>query len=176
MQKFIISGVLVSLLGLGGCHGMLVAGNPPVHAEAALYPTQGNSVLGVVTFSTVGDKLRVVAELSGLTPGMHGFHIHERGDCRAPDATSTGGHFNPTGKAHGNPELTAHHAGDLPQLLADASGKARLTAYLDTAWIGKGNVNIVGRSLVVDASSDDFKTQPDGGSGAHVACGIVLAK
>ena len=67
-------------------------------------PTQGNKVSGTVTFVPSGDKLKVFAEVSGLTPGLHGFHIHEKGDCSAPDGTSAGGHFNPTSKPHGNPE------------------------------------------------------------------------
>ena len=67
-------------------------------------PTKGNSASGTVSFRQDGDSVVVVARISGLTPGAHGFHIHEKGDCSAPDATSAGGHFNPTGKAHGHPD------------------------------------------------------------------------
>jgi Cu-Zn family superoxide dismutase len=81
-------------------------------------------------FVQSGDKLTVFAEVSGLTPGLHGFHIHEKGDCSAPDGTSAGGHFNPTGKPHGSPEHAQHHAGDLMQLVADANGNARQVSYV----------------------------------------------
>jgi superoxide dismutase, Cu-Zn family len=145
-------------------------------AEAKLAPTVGNSVGGLVSFSQDGDKIRVRAEISGLTPGPHGFHVHDKGDCSAPDATSAGGHFNPSGKAHGNPEQAEHHAGDLPQLVADASGVARITVDSDAFSITGGSTNIIGRSVVVHAAADDFKSQPAGNSGARIACGVIVSK
>lgn len=145
-------------------------------AEAKLAPTAGNAANGLVSFSQDGDKLRVSAEISGLTPGPHGFHVHDKGDCSAPDATSAGGHFNPGGKAHGSPEQPEHHAGDLPQLVADAAGVARFTVDSDALSIGSGAANIVGRSVVVHAAADDFKSQPAGNSGARIACGVIVSK
>lgn len=145
-------------------------------AEAKLTPTAGNAASGLVSFSQDGDKLRVSAEISGLTPGPHGFHVHDKGDCSAPDATSAGGHFNPGGKAHGSPEQPEHHAGDLPQLVADAAGVARFTVDSDALSIGSGAANIVGRSVVVHAAADDFKSQPAGNSGARIACGVIVSK
>ncbi len=141
-------------------------------ATAALKATAGNQVGGNVSFSQVGDKLIVVAEASGLTPGLHGFHIHDKGDCSAPDATSAGGHFNPHGKAHGHPGQTDHHAGDMPQLEAGADGKASLKAEL----LGVRLQEIIGRSVIVHAAPDDFKTQPTGNSGARVACGLITTR
>src|SRR5262245_54630187 len=79
------------------------AGAGAAHAVADLAPTQGNSVTGRVVFTAGKDGVRVVADLAGLTPGEHGFHIHEKGDCSAPDGTSAGAHFNPGGKPHGAP-------------------------------------------------------------------------
>lgn len=145
-------------------------------ADARLAPTAGNTVSGLVNFSQDGDRIRVNAEISGLTPGPHGFHVHEKGDCSAPDAASAGGHFNPGGKPHGDPEHAEHHAGDLPQLLADATGVARLTATADAFSIAGGATSIVGRSVVVHAAADDFKSQPAGNSGARLACGVIVAK
>ena len=94
-------------------------------ATAMLKPTAGNTAEGTVTFTPKGDKVTVVANLTGLSPGPHGFHVHEKGDCSASDGMSAGGHFNPTTKPHGDPAAPDHHAGDMPQLVADASGKAR---------------------------------------------------
>src|SRR5690349_6523661 len=78
-------------------------------ATATIAPTAGNTAKGTVTFTQKGDKVTVTAHLSGLTPGGHGFHVHEKGDCSAADATSAGGHFNPGGKPHGAPDAAEHH-------------------------------------------------------------------
>lgn len=145
-------------------------------AEARVTPTAGNAASGVVRFFADGGRLRISADISGLTPGAHGFHVHDKGDCSAADGSSAGGHFNPGGKAHGRPDGAEHHAGDLPQLLADAAGVARLTAYSDVLSVGGSSGNILGRSVVVHAAADDFSTQPAGNSGARVGCGVIVAR
>jgi len=142
-------------------------------ASATLAPTAGNTTSGTVTFTQKGDKVTVEAKLSGLTPGGHGFHIHEKGDCSAPDAMSAGGHFNPAGKPHGSPDTPDHHAGDMPMLQADASGNATLTADLTGVAVGSGAGDIVGKSVIVHKDADDYKTQPTGNSGARVGCGVI---
>jgi Cu-Zn family superoxide dismutase len=148
---------------------------PRVAAMAMLAPTAGNRTAGSVTFTPNGDRVRVLAKVTGLTPGSHGFHIHEKGDCSAPDATSAGGHFNPTNKRHGNPATGEHHGGDMPMLEADASGNAMLDVTLDTVTFGEGANGILGRSVVVHKDPDDFQTQPAGNSGARVACAVIAA-
>lgn len=145
-------------------------------AQADLKPTQGQNARGTATFTQQGSQVTVVAKFSGLTPGGHGFHIHEKGDCSAPDATSAGGHFNPSGKQHGHPQQGEHHVGDLPMLEADASGNATLTTTLPGLSLGKGDASIIGRGVIVHAAPDDFKTQPTGNSGARVACGVIVAR
>lgn len=142
-------------------------------ATAAISPTSGNSAKGTVTFARRGDKVTVSAQLSGLPPGKHGFHIHEKGDCSAPDATSAGGHFNPTGKPHGAPGAPEHHAGDMPMLEADASGNATLSAELSGLTLGGGAADIVGRSVVVHKDPDDYHSQPAGNSGPRIGCGVI---
>ena len=142
-------------------------------ATAALKPTTGNAAAGTVTFTQKGDKVSMTAKVSGLSPGPHGFHIHEKGDCSAGDGMSAGGHFNPTGKPHGDPAMADHHAGDMPQLVADASGNATLTADLSPMTIGAGANDIAGKAVIVHKDPDDFKTQPTGNSGARVACGVI---
>ena len=141
--------------------------------SATLAPSAGNSVAGTVTFVQEGSKVIVVAEVSGLKPGPHGFHVHEKGDCSAPDFTSAGGHFNPGGQPHGDPSHAAHHAGDMPLLVADALGRASLRAEVSPMAIGGGTNDIVGKSVVVHADADDFKSQPAGNSGARIACGVI---
>jgi len=142
-------------------------------ATATLTPTAGNTAAGTVTFTQTGDKMTVSAKVTGLAPGGHGFHIHEKGDCSAPDAMSAGGHFNPTGLHHGRPDSADHHAGDMPMLQADASGTATLTTDLKGLAIGSGATDIVGKSVIVHKDLDDYTTQPTGNSGSRVACGII---
>lgn len=133
----------------------------------------GSSVRGEVTFAPEAGKLRVEAKLSGLTPGEHGFHVHEAGDCSAPDATSAKGHFNPAGKGHGHHAAGERHAGDLPNLVADAQGKASYSALVDGLSVGGGATDIMGRSVVIHADADDYKSQPAGNSGKRVSCGVI---
>ena len=158
--------------------GFLVAGcttmSPPAAtATAKLEPTKGNTANGTVTFTQKGDKVQVNAKVAGLTPGGHGFHIHEKGDCSSGDGMSTGGHFNPRGKPHAVHTTPDRHTGDLPMLVADASGNAMLVIELDVMAIGSGESDIVGRGLIVHKDPDDFATQPTGNSGARVACGVI---
>ena len=175
MQKFILVGALACSGLLTGCFGGAGASGGD-RAEAVLAPTQGNKVSGTVTFVQAGNKLKVFAEVTGLTPGLHGFHIHEKGDCSAPDGTSAGGHFNPTGKPHGSPEGGEHHLGDLMQLVADDKGNARQVSYVEGPTLESGPNSIIGRSVIVHAAPDDYKTQPTGNSGARQACGVVVRK
>lgn len=142
-------------------------------AVADLAPTAGNATKGTVTFAQKGDKVVVTASVSGLAPGQHGFHIHEKGDCSAADGMSAGGHFNPMGKPHAHPTTSDRHAGDMPMLTADASGRATLAVELDVITIGGGATDIVGKGVIVHKDPDDFKTQPTGNSGARVACGVI---
>ena len=160
-------------IAVGGVLGVCaLAWAQQMGATAELKPTTGNTAAGTVTFAQKGDKVTVTANMSGLSPGSHGFHIHEKGDCSSGDGMSAGGHFNPTGKPHGDPAAADHHTGDMPQLVADASGKAALTADLSPTTIGGAN-DIVGKAVVVHKDADDFKTQPTGNSGARVACGVI---
>ena len=163
-------GWIVAAALAAGCASMAP---PGPRATATLVPTTGNTANGTVTFTQKGDKVVVDARMAGLTPGSHGFHIHEKGDCSSGDGMSTGGHFNPRGKPHGNPAVPDHHAGDMPMLVADASGNATLVVELDVITIGSGETDIVGRGLIVHKDPDDFTTQPTGNSGARVACGVI---
>lgn len=141
-------------------------------ATAVINPTQGNTASGRVTFVAVKGGVLVLADIHGLTPGKHGFHIHEHGDCSAPDGSSAGGHFNPHNKKHGSPDSTERHAGDLGNLIADDKGNA---AYerLDTVIELSGPNSIVGRSIIIHEKEDDFTTQPTGNAGNKVACGVI---
>jgi Cu-Zn family superoxide dismutase len=144
-------------------------------ATAKLEPTKGNSVSGSVRFTQHGDKVIVSGEVAGLAPNSeHGFHIHDKGDCSSGDGMSTGGHFNPTGKAHGAHEQSEHHAGDLVSLKADAAGVAKFSFESSSITVGDGPTDVLGHGLIVHRDADDFKTQPTGNSGPRVACAVIV--
>jgi Cu-Zn family superoxide dismutase len=141
-------------------------------ANCVLHPTKGNKVEGIVSFTKVEGGVKIVAEVHNLTPGSHGFHIHEFGDCSAPDGMSAGGHFNPKGTKHGGPDSAERHAGDLGNLEADSDGVAHYER-IDNVIQLDGPDTIVGRSVVVHSNADDFTSQPAGNAGSRVACGVI---
>jgi Cu-Zn family superoxide dismutase len=116
---------LVAIIPLVGCQsGHYGSGQK---ASATLESRSGSSTKGTVNFVSQGHDILVTGTISGLRPNAeHGFHVHEKGDCSAPDATSAGGHFNPDGKAHGMPGSGSHHSGDMPNIKTDANGNAVL--------------------------------------------------
>lgn len=145
-------------------------------AVARLQPLGGSGVTGTVNFRQLRNSVAVNANVRGLRPGQHGFHIHERGDCSAPDGMSAGGHFNPTNQQHGNPTSGTHHVGDMPMLRAGRRGSAALSARMTTATLRPGDASIIGKAVIVHADADDFTTQPTGNSGGRIACGVIEAR
>jgi len=144
-------------------------------ALAELKPTAGNTASGSVWVTQEKDEVVVRAQIKGLKPNSeHGFHVHEKGDCSAPDATSAGGHFNPSSQPHGA-QHTAHHAGDLPSLKADAAGEAQASFRIPGSVTGSAAESLVGKGVVVHAGPDDYTSQPAGNSGPRIACGVILA-
>ena len=168
----VIVGTLVAVHGAWADSG--AATDPPAVANgvAVLSPTKGSNVSGVVTFTKVDGGVMIIADVTGLTPGKHGFHIHEFGDCSAADATSAGGHFNPHRIEHGAPDASTRHAGDFGNLEADESGRAHYER-VDTVISLKGAHSIIGHGVIVHEKVDDLKSQPTGNAGARVACGVI---
>jgi len=144
-------------------------------ATVNLAPASGTLVSGTLTLMPMGDGVHITGEVGGLKPGdTRGFHIHEKGDCSAADASTAGGHFNPAAQAHGRSGQGAHHAGDTDNIVADAKGVARINAHLTGVTLGGGAANdIAGRAVIVHAAADDYTTQPTGNAGARVACGVI---
>lgn len=144
-------------------------------AVAHLNPTRGSDVQGTALFVPAPEGVRVVAEITGLSPGKHGFHVHEKGDCSAPDASSAGGHFNPTGAPHGAPTDPRHHVGDFGNITANQQGVARLDRVFP--WLTlTGPQSILGKSVIVHAQPDDLQSQPSGSAGDRLACGVIGSK
>lgn len=162
---------VLSIAVLGACATSMSGPS----ASASLAAKSGSTVSGTVVFSEAAGKLRVEATVAGLTPGEHGFHVHEAGDCSAPDATSAKGHFNPAGKSHGHHGSSERHGGDLPNLVANAQGEARYSTEVSGLSLNGPN-GVVGRSVVIHADPDDYKSQPAGNSGKRIACGAIAAR
>lgn len=150
----------------------------PAHeAVAQIAPTQGNTVTGSLALAQSAEGVHISGAVQGLKPDAEfGFHVHEKGDCSAPDGSSAGGHFNPTQAQHGNPTSTAHHAGDMVNIRSNVEGAAQVdTTVAGTTLHGDPTTDLMGKAIVVHESPDDYATQPSGNSGKRIACGVIAA-
>ncbi len=186
-QRFILTAALA--FALGGCASTSPSATSattspakpmtgPSTAQQAmvnLASASGSLVSGTLTLAPMGDGVHVRGEVGGFRPGSsHGFHIHEKGDCSAADASSAGGHFNPTAQPHGRAMQGAHHAGDSDNITADAKGLAKIDKHIMGVSVGGSAGNdIAGLAFVVHAAPDDYTSQPAGNAGARVACGVI---
>jgi superoxide dismutase, Cu-Zn family len=171
---------------LNGCESSDKKGGAPMRDNqmgktgvANIQPSKGaatqpanKSVTGTATFTQVGNDVHVVANVNGLSPGKHGFHIHEKGDLSDPSLVSAGAHYNPGKHKHGGPDTPEHHAGDLGNITADASGHGMVDVTMRDVKLD----DLVGRSVIVHAAEDDLKTDPSGNSGGRVAGGVIEMK
>jgi superoxide dismutase, Cu-Zn family len=158
--------VAAVLLAAGAAHAQ--------QARAELKDANGTTV-GQATLEQKGDSVRIAATFTGLPAGSHAFHIHEVGKCEPP-FESAGGHLNPTGKQHGRDNAQGPHAGDLPNVEVMSGGRAKVDVTargvsLDGAKTGLLDAD--GTALVVHEKADDYKTDPAGGAGSRIACGVV---
>ena len=144
-------------------------------ATATLEPRSTSKITGTAKFVESDSAVVVTIKVSGAAPGDHGVHLHETGDCSAADAKSAGGHWDPDHAQHGAPSATSHHAGDFGNVTVGADGTGTLTLTVPGLTVAPGSHSVVGRSVIVHANVDDFKTQPSGNAGARGACGVVAA-
>ena len=125
-----------------------------------------------------GGGLRVDVSAQGMAPGVYAVHFHMVGRCDAPDFTTAGSHWNPTGRQHGVNNPQGSHLGDLPNMTVGADGTGRLQATVDSAAL-KGGANALldadGAAIIIHASPDDYRTDPSGNAGKRLACGVVTA-
>jgi Cu-Zn family superoxide dismutase len=144
-------------------------------ASATLQPTTGQTARGTVHFTQQTDgTVEVQVDITGASPGVHGFHIHEKGDC-GDDAKAAGGHFNPSNMPHGAPDATSHHAGDFGNVTADASGTVKVSFTTHSVTVTEGPNSVVGHAVVLHGNPDDLTSQPAGNAGPRIACGVVSA-
>ena len=152
------------------------ASTPPAGAQAraTIEPRSGSNVRGWATFtdrSTGG--VAVVVHIENAPPGTHGLHVHEKGDCSAPDASSAGGHFNPGGAPHAGPTETHRHAGDLGNITIESNGTGHLETVTDLLTVRPGPNSVVGKAVIFHEKADDLTTQPTGNAGGRLGCGVA---
>jgi Cu-Zn family superoxide dismutase len=140
-----------------------------------LAPKSGSQLNGNASFFPAANgEVRVVVTVASATPGSHGVHIHEKGDCSAPDAASAGGHLNPKTDKHGGPATEHHHAGDLGNIVVDDKGQGRLEITVKGLVLDNDSPNgVLNRSVVVHEKADDLATDPSGNSGARIGCAVI---
>ena len=142
-----------------------------------LEPKSNSNVSGNVVFTEDNGTVAMTAILSGLTPGSHAIHLHEKADCSSDDGKSTGGHWNPTSEPHGKWDASeGYHKGDIGNFEADEKGNGTISFTTDQWCIGCGDPNkdIMGKAVIVHEGTDDFTTQPTGAAGGRVSCGAVI--
>lgn len=144
-------------------------------ATVVMAGTKDSPVRGELRLTESDGGVDIIGEIAGLTVGSeHGFHVHEHGDCSAPDASSTGEHLNPANVRHGGPGAAEKHLGDIPNIKANEQGRADVKLRIAGATLRDGGPNnLVGKAFVVHAMADDYKSQPAGNSGDRIACGVV---
>src|SRR5688572_21216345 len=185
MNRITMLAALLSIAMFSGCESAakqdagadgdkVAVANVTASKAAATQPSWGKPS-GTVTFTQTGEnRVKVAYDLQGLTPGKHGFHVHEKGDLSAPDLSSAGPHFNPTKHKHSGTEGDERHAGDLGNIEADKSGKANGSVTVGGLSVGTGAADdVVGKSIIVHEKADDLKTDPSGNSGGRIGGGVI---
>jgi Cu-Zn family superoxide dismutase len=150
--------------------------SPSPAAVARLADGNGRAV-GQAVLVQHGGGVRILMDVTGLPPGEKAVHVHEVGRCEPPSFSSAGGHFNPTKAEHGTANPRGPHAGDLSDVAVDATGGGHLELTADRVTLKKGPTSLVdddGSAIVVHERADDRRTDPDGGSGARIACGVIV--
>lgn len=191
--------ILASLAVLPGLFLLASCGSPPEPGSAASLPEapappaatappeplptptltvpiearSGSSLTGTATLTATEGGVRVLVSISGVSPGKHGSHVHEKGDCTAPDGASAGSHFNPGGHAHALPQGSPRHLGDLGNVEVGADGKGVLELVAEGANLDPGDpASFLGRSIIVHEKEDDGG-QPNGNAGGRIGCAVI---
>lgn len=149
------------------------ASGTPAPVEAKIEARSGSIVSGTVTLTSVGEGVRVQVRVSGASPGAHGLHFHQKGDCSAQDASSAGDHFNPTQQPHALPTSSKRHLGDMGNITVSAGGEGTIDVTVPGATLAANAPNtLLGRALILHAKPDDGG-QPSGNAGTRIGCAVI---
>ena len=174
---FLLMSISTLLMGCDRGHqqAVIIPTADAKQASAMISASNDSGVTGMAVFTQNGDEITLTAEIQGASPGLHAIHIHANGDCSAPDGTSAGGHWNPTGVAHGKWGEGEFHLGDIGNITVGEDGTGSITLTTDLWEIGTGSdVDVVGKGIIVHAGADDFTSQPSGAAGARIGCGVIV--
>ena len=168
---------MVGVVGLGGMLACASFGRSSANSATAVVRDASGATLGELRFIGVSTGVHITGDLTGLSPGPHGLHLHQTGRCDAPAFAAAGAHLNPQGRMHGLNNPAGPHAGDLPGIIVPASGRVSVDVSTSRVSLGEPAASSLfdgdGTAIVVHASADDQRTDPSGGSGARIACGVV---
>ncbi|MDG1660592.1 MAG: superoxide dismutase family protein [Winogradskyella sp.] len=142
-----------------------------------LSPKSESTVSGTVNFVQENGQVKLAANMTGLTEGVHAIHIHQTADCSSVDGKSAGGHWNPTAQPHGKwGTKDGYHKGDIGNFTVEADGLGAIKMMTDEWCIGCGDKNkdILGKAIIVHQGTDDFTSQPSGAAGARVSCAGII--
>ena len=155
---------------------LATAESHPQSADTVLVDSDGKTI-GNVALSQLERGVRLFAQATDLPPGQHAFHIHETGECDAPDFESAGGHFNPTDEQHGWDNPQGYHAGDFPNIHVQDDGRLAVEYFTDAVTLREGEETSLfdddGAAIVIHAGADDYRTDPAGAAGERIACGVI---
>jgi Cu-Zn family superoxide dismutase len=126
---------------------------------------------GSVTLEDSASGVGVTIAAAGLSPGLHGIHLHAVGKCEGPKFESAGAHWNPTGRQHGRDNPAGAHLGDLDNIEIGADGGGNSALSIEATQMAIADAD--GTSLVIHAQADDYKTDPSGNSGDRIACAVI---
>ncbi|MCY4402365.1 MAG: superoxide dismutase family protein [Candidatus Poribacteria bacterium] len=156
-------------------HTGVLTPETPIQANAMIGASNDSGVTGTAVFTQNEDQITLMIEIMGASPGLHAVHIHANGDCSAPDGSSAGGHWNPTGVAHGKWGEGEFHLGDIGNVTVGEDGTGSISLTTDLWEIGTGSdVDVVGKGIIVHAGADDFTSQPSGAAGMRIGCGVIV--
>jgi len=157
--------------------GVLATAEAQVQSADAVLVDSDGKTIGNVALSQLERGVRLFAQATDLPPGQHAFHIHETGECDAPDFESAGGHFNPTDEQHGWDNPQGYHAGDLPNVHVQDDGRLAVEYFSDAVTLREGEETSLfdddGSAIVIHAGADDYRTDPAGAAGERIACGVI---
>jgi Cu-Zn family superoxide dismutase len=169
MKKISIVAGFILVLATFGC-----ATSSTLTATAVMEARSGSDVSGTVTFEEIFEgTVRVRLDLTGVPEGVHGFHVHEFGNCDSDDGSSAGGHFNPVRSPHAGPHDSMQHAGDMGNVVAGSDGTIKTSMKLTSFTLSPGVTSVAGLAVILHADRDDLTTQPTGNAGGRIACGII---
>lgn len=170
--------VTLAMVGAGACASVRdTVMDEPRHPEPITVRLQASDGTdhGAVRLEDTPNGLLVQLDLQELPEGTHAFHFHTTGDCEG-DFTSAGGHFNPDEKQHGLRNEEGMHAGDLPNIHADSNGSVRVEFFAPELRLAGGSNPLLdddGTAIIIHAGADDYSSDPTGGAGARIACGVL---